>query len=175
MNAVLDLDSQILSWGVWDTAQPMTTSTSIQRIIGRFFNTDAEQIYVVPANMANLTGTVTYESGSRFAGIDGTGSAIENVSMSFDVNLAGGPGAIRNGQLHVLDSKQGSWDAAFQGDLANASAIMTNVTGTYGTQPLTGSIQGVFTGTGALPEFVSGFVLQSSGSLVQGITVLTSE
>ena len=125
--------------------------------------------------MANLSGTVNYASSGTFAGTDATGSALRDVSMAFDVNLAGGPGAITNGRLRVLDSHQDAWNAAFDGNVANASVIMTNVTGTYANQPLTGAIQGVFTGTGARPDFISGFVLQSEGASVQGITELTAD
>jgi hypothetical protein len=130
---------------------------------------------LTPADLADLSGTVNYASGGNFVGTDGTGAALQNVEMSFEVNLGGGSGAISNGRLVVQDSQQGMWSAGFQGDITNASATMTNVHGTHGANPLTGAIQGVFTGTGALPDFVTGFVLQSGSSSVQGLTVLKNE
>jgi hypothetical protein len=171
---LLNPGSFVSDWGVWDTATPVA-QTSIQRIISIFFNSSDEHTMLIPAAMADLSGTVNYASGGHFAGVDGTGAALQNVEMSFDVNLAGGTGAISNGQLVVLDGQQGVWHAGFQGDVMNASASMTNVRGTYNANPLAGSIQGMFTGTGALPDFVTGFVLQSGSSSVQGLTVLTSE
>jgi hypothetical protein len=164
----------VTDWGVWDTAAPVA-QTSIQRIIGLFFNSGDEQVVVIPAGMADLSGTVHYASSGKFAGTDGTGAALQNVEMSFEVNLGAGAGAISNGQLLVLDSQQGTWQAGFQGDVANATATMTNVHGSYDANPLAGSIQGIFTGTGTLPNFVTGFVLRSAGNSVQGLTVLKSE
>jgi hypothetical protein len=171
---LLNPNSLVLDWGVWDDAS-MVAQNSIQRIIGLFFNTDAEHAVVVPANMASLSGTVNYASAGTFAGVDGSGASLEKVDMSFDVNLAGGPGAISNGQLLVLDSQHGVWSAGFQGNVTNASATMTNVHGTHDANPLAGSIQGIFTGTGTLPDFITGFVLQSGSSSVQGLTVLSSD
>jgi hypothetical protein len=159
---------------VWDTASPVAQN-GIQRIIGLFFNSGEAPAVLIPAAMADLSGTVNYASAGTFAGLDGSGAPLEKVDMSFDVNLAGGPGAITNGQLRVLDSHQGVWSAGFQGNVSSASAIMTNVNGTHDASPLTGSIQGIFTGTGTLPDFVTGFVLQSGSNSVQGITVLSSD
>jgi hypothetical protein len=171
---LLNPGSLVSDWGVWDSASPVAPN-SIQRIISLFFNSGDEQTLLIPADMADLSGTVNYASAGSFAGTDGSGAALQSVDMSFNVNLAGGPGAISNGQLLVLDSQHGVWRAGFQGDVANASAIMTNVHGTHDANPLAGSIQGVFTGTGTLPDFVTGFVLQSGSSSVQGLTVLKSE
>ncbi len=164
----------VSDWGVWDTASPVAQN-NVQRIIGLFFNSGDEHTMLIPADMADLSGTVNYASDGNFAGTDDTGAALQNVEISFDIDLAGGPGAISNGQLLVVDGQQGMWAAGFQGNVTNAAATMTNVHGTHNANPLAGSIQGVFTGTGALPDFVTGFVLQSGGSYVQGMTVLKGE
>lgn len=167
----------VSDWGVWDSATPVAQN-SIQRIIGLFFNSfnsGEEQTMLVPSDLADLSGTVNYASAGNFAGTDSTGAALQNVEMSFEVELSGGPGAISNGHLLVVDGQQGMWRAGFQGDIVHASATMTTISGTYEANPLMGSIQGVFTGTGALPDFVTGFVLQSGNSSVQGLTVLKGE
>jgi hypothetical protein len=50
---------------------------------------------------------------------------------------------------------------------------MTQINGTFGTlEPVSGSLGGVFVGTGDAPDFVSGFSLHAGESYVQGLSVL---
>jgi hypothetical protein len=73
----------------------------------------------------------------------------------------------------VIDGGHDVWRATFQGDITSTSAVMSNVTGSYAADaPLSGSVQGLFTGTGTVPDFFSGFILESGDSFVKGLTIL---
>jgi hypothetical protein len=107
--------------------------------------------------------------------MDESGAPLQQVSMAFDVNFVGGPGAISNGNLHVLDADFGVWQTTFSGDLSGSTAQMTHVDGSFAGAPVTGTIRGVFVGTGGTPDFFTGFVLQAGDNSVQGLGVLDQQ
>jgi hypothetical protein len=130
-----------------------------------------------PVDIADLSGRVSYSGGS-FLGIDQSGVALKSVSMSFQVNLAGGAGAISNGSLAIIDSKDSPWNVGFSGNLDNSSATFTNIQGDFGSGgnkiDITGDITGVFLGSSQDPDFAAGFSL-GAGPLhqVQGQVLLS--
>lgn len=93
--------------------------------------------------------------------------------MSFVVDLSGGPGAITQGSLQVLDADSVTWHAGFNGSLDGAYANMELLSGSLSNGAgITGAqMQGLF--MGSKPEFLSGFILQSGVDAVQGFTLLT--
>ncbi|MEY4642127.1 MAG: hypothetical protein RLZZ227_2121 [Pseudomonadota bacterium] len=123
------------------------------------------------ASIAHLAGTVTYQN-AQFVGFDESGAALLDVDMAFDVDLRGGQGAVSNGRLLVVDAGREIWRAAFEGEVTATSAVMSDVTGRVGSASLSGSVQGIFTGTGAVPDFFSSFILESGDSFVKGLTLL---
>jgi hypothetical protein len=164
----------MLGWGAWDSA-PFVALQDDHALLPGTLTSDGYSVVTRPANIADLAGTVSYRS-AQSTGVDASGAALRQVAMAFDLDLAGGPGAISNGQLLVLDNSHGLWRAAFAGEMTNAAAVMTNITGSSGTgAPLSGSIQSVFTGTGMLPDFYTGFVLRAGDSFVKGFTILTPD
>ena len=125
------------------------------------------------AQIANLSGKVSYGSSGNFSGTDQTGSSLLDVAMSFIVDFVGGHESISRGQLSVVDSTGIDWSANFSGSLSGAFAEMQIHSGYLSTgAPVTNaSIQGMFIGTN--PDFLSGFFMKSGDSSVQGFSILT--
>jgi hypothetical protein len=55
------------------------------------------------AEIADLSGSVAYHSTGAFSGMDESGRSLLDVAMSFVVDFTGGPEAISQGQLSVID------------------------------------------------------------------------
>ena len=124
-------------------------------------------------DIADHTGTATYSGFGAQVGTDENGAALQSVQMSFLLDLAGGKGAISNGQLVVHDADNLSWNVVFTGDVSGATASMHSISGKAGDAQLSASaIQGVFVGSPAQPDFLGGFHLQSGSDSVQGLTIL---
>jgi hypothetical protein len=124
--------------------------------------------------IANPIGTVTYTS-NGFVAVDRTGAALSSLDMSFTVDLAGGVGAIRDGVLNIIDSRDNPWNVNFTGNLMGSSASFTNVEGQFFQgigNPVSGSIIGIFVGDPQDPDFASAFSLQSIGNNVVNGQVL---
>jgi hypothetical protein len=166
-----------LTWGRWNKTQIQIRTNPANNTTDAAPNANMEWAVFKPANMAGLTGTFRYGNSSLLASssIDQTGAELLGGIVEFDVNLAGGPFSISNGLLQIFDSTNATWRVTFNGTLNGAFATMTDIIGFFGTAPVTGSLGGVFIGTGTTPDFVGGFSLQSGFNFVQGIALLDNE
>ena len=123
-------------------------------------------------DIAGRTGTASYSSGA-FAGSDEQGVALKDVQMSFLLDMAAA--SIRDGKLVVKDASNLQWTVDFNGSVggANASMTATETKMTGDRRMGSSSIVGVFVGSNAHPNMLSGFKLQSSADTVEGVVVLS--
>lgn len=157
------------TWGAW-----LQEGRAVQRFAGddAFSALDTLRSVFAPANLADTAGVANYRS-SMFEGSDETGRELLDVSLQFTIDFLGGPAAVSNGSLHVIDSDQGQWNVSFDGALHGANVVMDNIVGTFtaSPQPVTGGINGFFTGAGTAPTLIGGFAIQAGGDQVEGLVI----
>ena len=170
----------LASWSYWDqeTFFPGTEG---------FFASEFRKGFLVallrafdPAALAALTGEFSYSTDeqSLLAGT-ATGGDLTSVTMGFDLDFA--TGTVSGGKfIAEVNSGQEVWQLDFAGQLTGGVATFDQFTNNQvirgtGNSPVSGSIRGVFTGTGITPDFISGFALQDlQNNGVSGLTLLRS-
>ncbi|MES2605887.1 MAG: hypothetical protein V4603_13200, partial [Pseudomonadota bacterium] len=169
----LSADSPMGDFGYWEVDVKTYLTALLDQLEASADLQSLNWPLTTAVEIADRTGTATYASTVIHSGADEQGAALQSVQMSFLLDLAGGNGAISNGQLVVLDASNQRWNIVFNGDVSGAKAVMHSINGTAGDAGLTdAAIQGIFLGSPGQPDFLGGFDLQSGSDSVHGVTIL---
>jgi hypothetical protein len=166
-----------IDWGYWSLPGLLDGEHEIS-------SEDFQRVYLAVIDVADMdslkstSGKWSYNSvPNQFTG-GGTGGTLTGLDVGFDVDL--NSGLVSNGSFNA-DVGYGAenWSMNFSGSVNGASATMNNFTDTVVFTPagitngIQGELGGVFTGSGEVNGFVTGFSLTNDlGGALGGLGLL---
>jgi|GEM_PF-2313036 len=155
-----------VGWGPWDGGADIIDA---QGVITPYTTEALYWLAAEKADLQELSGQWNYNSVIDATG-SGTHGPLNSLDMNFDVDF--GTGSIINGNFEALVGGSTRWFTNFTGTVNGPTAVVNDFSNsTLGTNldyslndiaTMSGDMGGVFTGTGSVQGFATGFTLEAT-------------